>query len=287
MEKKTEILIEGLTFTEGPRWREDRLFFSDFFTKRVLSVDLQGNVETIIETEHQPSGLGWRPDGTLLIVSMNDRKLLGLKDGILKEEADLSDLASFHCNDMVVDNSGNAYIGNFGFDLHGGENIRATNLILVRPDKEPEEIAQDLYFPNGAVITPDSKTLIIGETFGNKLTAFDINEDASLSNRRVWADLASIKEDYSPVPDGICLDEEGAIWVASPTTSDVLRVGEGGILLDRIEVETNAYACMLGGEDRKTLFISTSKDSSEEACITDQSAKIEVVRVDVPGAGLP
>ena len=239
MEKKTEILIEGLTFTEGPRWREDRLFFSDFFTKRVLSVDLQGNVETIVETEYQPSGLGWRPDGTLLIVSMNDRKLLGLKDGILKEEADLSNLASFHCNDMVVDNSGNAYIGNFGFDLHGGEKIRATNLILVRPDKEPEEIAQDLYFPNGAVITPDSKTLIIGETFGNKLTAFDINEDASLSNRRVWADLASIKEDYSPVPDGICLDEEGAIWVASPTTSDVLRVGEGGILLDRIEVETS------------------------------------------------
>ena len=190
MEKKTEILIEGLTFTEGPRWREDRLFFSDFFTKRVLSVDLQGNVETIIETEYQPSGLGWRPDGTLLIVSMNDRKLLGLKDGILKEEADLSNLASFHCNDMVVDNLGNAYIGNFGFDLHGGEKLRSTNLILVRPGKEPEEIAQDLYFPNGAVITPDSKTLIIGETFGNKLTAFDINEDVSLSNRRVWADLS-------------------------------------------------------------------------------------------------
>ena len=287
MEKKTEILIEGLTFTEGPRWREDRLFFSDFFTKRVLSVDLQGNVETIVETEYQPSGLGWRPDGTLLIVSMNDRKLLGLKDGILKEEADLSDLASFHCNDMVVDNLGNAYIGNFGFDLHGGEKLRSTNLILVRPGKEPEEIAQDLYFPNGAVITPDYKTLIIGETFGNKLTAFDINEDASLFNRRVWADLSSIKDDYSPVPDGICLDEEGAIWVASPTTSDVLRVAEGGILLDRIEVETNAYACMLGGEDRKTLFISTSKDSSEEACLTDQSAKIEVIRVDVPGAGLP
>ena len=287
MEKKTEILIEGLTFTEGPRWREDRLFFSDFFTKRVLSVDLQGNVETIVETEYQPSGLGWRPDGTLLIVSMNDRKLLGLKDGILKEEADLSNLASFHCNDMVVDNLGNAYIGNFGFDLHGGEKLKSTNLILVRPGKEPEEIAQDLYFPNGAVITPDYKTLIIGETFGNKLTAFDINEDASLSNRRVWANLSSIKEDYSPGPDGICLDEEGAIWVASPTTSDVLRVAEGGILLDRIEVETNAYACMLGGEDRKTLFISTSKDSSEEACLTDQSAKIEVVRVDVPGAGLP
>ena len=287
MEKKTEILIEGLTFTEGPRWREDRLFFSDFFTKRVLSVDLQGNVETIVETEYQPSGLGWRPDGTLLIVSMNDRKLLGLKDGILKEEADLGDLAPFHCNDMVVDNLGNAYIGNFGFDLHGGEKLKSTNLILVRPGKEPEEIAQDLYFPNGAVITPDSKTLIIGETFGNKLTAFDINEDASLFNRRVWADLSSIKEDYSPVPDGICLDEEGAIWVASPTTSDVLRVAEGGILLDRIEVETNAYACMLGGEDRKTLFISTSKDSSEEACLTDQSAKLEVIRVDVPGAGLP
>jgi len=244
MTKKTEILIEGMTFTEGPRWREDKLIFSDFFTHRVLSVDLSANVETIVETTYQPSGLGWRPDGTLLIVSMNDRKLLSFSEGELKEEADLSNLAPFHCNDMVVDNKGNAYVGNFGFDLHAGEKIKPTNLILVRPGQDPLEVAQDLYFPNGAVITPDSKTLIVGETFGSKLTAFDINEDATLSNRRVWADLSSLKEGYSPVPDGICLDEEGAIWVASPTTSDVVRVGEGGILLDQIEVETNAYACM-------------------------------------------
>ncbi|MFL2698062.1 MAG: SMP-30/gluconolactonase/LRE family protein [Gammaproteobacteria bacterium] len=287
MTKKTEILIEGMTFTEGPRWREDKLIFSDFFTHRVLSVDLSANVETIVETTYQPSGLGWRPDGTLLIVSMNDRKLLSFSEGELKEEADLSNLAPFHCNDMVVDNKGNAYVGNFGFDLHAGEKIKPTNLILVRPGQDPLEVAQDLYFPNGAVITPDSKTLIVGETFGSKLTAFDINEDATLSNRRVWADLSSLKEGYSPVPDGICLDEEGAIWVASPTTSDVVRVGEGGILLDQIEVETNAYACMLGGKDKRTLFISTAKDSGEEACLAHQSARIEVVEVDVPGAGLP
>ncbi len=287
MTKKTEILIEGMTFTEGPRWREDKLIFSDFFTHRVLSVDLSANVETIVETTYQPSGLGWRPDGTLLIVSMNDRKLLSFSEGELKEEADLSNLAPFHCNDMVVDNKGNAYVGNFGFDLHAGEKIKPTNLILVRPGQDPLEVAEDLYFPNGAVITPDSKTLIVGETFGSKLTAFDINEDATLSNRRVWADLSSLKEGYSPVPDGICLDEEGAIWVASPTTSDVVRVGEGGILLDQIEVETNAYACMLGGKDKRTLFISTAKDSGEEACLAHQSARIEVVEVDVPGAGLP
>ncbi len=287
MSKKTEVLIEGLTFTEGPRWHDGRLYFSDFFTHRVLAVDTEGNMETIVETPQQPSGLGWSPDGSMLIVSMNDQKLLSFSNGELSEVADLSQLATHFCNDMVVDKKGNAYVGNFGFDLHGGESIKPTNIILVRPGEEPCVVAENVFFPNGTVITPDDKTLIVGETFASCLTAFDINEDGSLSNRRVWADLRLIEEGYNPVPDGICLDAEGAIWVASPSTNDVIRVQEGGALLDKVEVDRGAFACMLGGENGNTLFISTANDSTEETCLMEKSARIEVIEVDVPRAGLP
>ena len=287
MSKNTEVLIEGLTFTEGPRWHDGRLYFSDFFTHRVLAVDTKGNMETIVETPQQPSGLGWSPDGSMLIVSMNDQKLLSFSNGELSEVADLSQLATHFCNDMVVDKKGNAYVGNFGFDLHAGEPIKPTNLILVRPGEEPCEVAENVFFPNGTVITPDDKTLIVGETFASCLTAFDINEDGTLANRRVWADLRSIEEGYTPVPDGICLDAEGAIWVASPSTNDVIRVQEGGALLDKVEVDRGAFACMLGGENGNTLFISTANDSTEETCLKERSARIEVIEVDVPRAGLP
>jgi len=287
MSKNTEVLIEGLTFTEGPRWHDGRLYFSDFFTHRVLAVDTKGNMETIVETPQQPSGLGWSPDGSMLIVSMNDQKLLSFGNGELSEVADLSQLATHFCNDMVVDKKGNAYVGNFGFDLHAGEPIKPTNLILVRPGEEPCVVAENVFFPNGTVITPDDKTLIVGETFASCLTAFDINEDGTLANRRVWADLRSIEEGYTPVPDGICLDAEGAIWVASPSTNDVIRVQEGGALLDKVEVDRGAFACMLGGENGNTLFISTANDSTEETCLKERSARIEVIDVDVPRAGLP
>ena len=287
MSKNTEVLIEGLTFTEGPRWHDGRLYFSDFFTHRVLAVDTKGNLETIVETPQQPSGLGWSPDGSMLIVSMNDQKLLSFSNGELSEVADLSQLATHFCNDMVVDKKGNAYVGNFGFDLHGGESIKPTNIILVRPGEEPCVVAENIFFPNGTVITPDDKTLIVGETFASCLTAFDINEDGTLANRRVWADLRSIEEGYTPVPDGICLDAEGAIWVASPSTNDVIRVQEGGALLDKVEVDRGAFACMLGGENGNTLFISTANDSTEETCLKERSARIEVIDVDVPRAGLP
>ncbi len=287
MTKTTEILIDGFTFTEGPRWHEGRLYFSDFFTHQVLAVDTKGQLETIVKTPYQPSGLGWLPDGSLLIVSMNDQKLLRFNNGELTEAADLSTLANHYCNDMVVDRNGNAYIGNFGFDLHGGESLKPTNLILVRPDEDPCVVADNLFFPNGTVITPDGKTLILGETFSSCLTAFDINSDATLSNRRVWADLSAIEEGYVPVPDGICLDAEGAIWVASPSTNDVIRIEEGGSLLDKIEVDMGAFACMLGGEKGNTLFISTAQDSQEEICLREKSARIETVEVNIPRAGLP
>ena len=290
MKRKLKTLMDGLTFGEGPRWHNNKFYFSDFYSHRVYTLDLEGNYEIIVEVPNQPSGLGWMPDGTMLIVSMKDRKLLAFKDNTLEERADLHELAGFHCNDMVVDEAGNAYIGNFGFNTYAGEGIKPTNLILVRPGEDPLVAADDLLFPNGTVITPDNETLIVGETYAARLTAFDKAEDGSLSNRRIWADLKeNAKEGPVPLPDGICIDEEGAIWVASPSTSEVIRVHEGGEISERIAVETNAFACMLGGEDKKTLFICTSNGSGvdPDSAVREKSGKIEIVEVDVPGVGRP
>ncbi len=290
MTKRTTILMDGLTFGEGPRWHEEKFYFSDFYSHKVFSLDMDGNSEVIVEVPAQPSGLGWMPDGTMLIVSMKDKKLLSFNKNTLSEVADLSNLAGFHCNDMVVDDQGNAYIGNFGFNTYSGEEIRPANLILVRPGEDPCLAADDLLFPNGTVITPDGKTLIVGETYAARLTAFDINQDATLSNRRVWADFTlDADEGDIPMPDGMCLDAEGAIWVASPSTAEVIRIREGGVILDRISVETNAYACMLGGDDLKTLFICTSNASGvdPESALRKKSGKIETIKVEVAGAGRP
>ena len=290
MERKLETLMKGLTFGEGPRWYENKFYFSDFYSHKVYSLDLSGKHEVIVEIPNQPSGLGWTPDGTMLIVSMKDRKLMSFKDGLLTERADLTELSGFHCNDMVVDIDGNAFIGNFGFNTYDGEEIKPTNLILVRPGEEPVLAADNLFFPNGTVITPDNKTLIVGETYAARLTAFDKSEDGSLSNRRIWADLkVNAEEGTVPLPDGMCIDEEGAIWVASPSTAEVIRVHEGGMISERIPVQTNAFACMLGGEDRRTLFICTSNGSGvdPEAALREKSGKIEITQVDVPGCGKP
>ncbi len=280
-------LVEDLTFGEGPRWRDGFLYFSDFYDCMVKRVSLGGVVETVVDVPQQPSGLGWLPDGRMLIVSMIDQKLMVFDGSSLTEYADLSAHATHHCNDMVVDDHGNAYIGNFGFDSSKGEDVKTTNLILVRPDQSVEVAADDLSFPNGTVITPDGKTLIIGETYGACLTAFDINDDASLSNRRLWADLTPLQPENPPVPDGMCLDEEGGIWVASPTTKEVLRMGENGTLLERISLDRGAFACMLGGDDGKTLFIVTCKTSIAERCVSERSGRIEICKVDHAAAGKP
>ena len=274
-------LLDGLCFPEGPRWHDGRLWFSDMHAGRVLALDSTGRAETIVEVENQPSGLGWTPDGRLLVVSMKDRRLLRLDPGGLTTVADLNALADFHRNDMVVDRAGRAYIGNFGFDLDAGESPRPTRLITVEPDGRAHVGAEDMRLPNGAAITPDGRTLIVAESFGQRLTAFDVAADGALSNRRVWAPLTVI-------PDGICLDAEGAVWVACPLGHCCVRVREGGEVTDRIDLgERDSFACMLGGDDRRTLYLCTALDSHPDKTRRDRAGRIETVRVEVPGAGLP
>jgi sugar lactone lactonase YvrE len=275
------VLVEGLRFPEGPRWHDGRLWCSDQHDCKVLAIGVDGSVETIVEVPNGPSGLGWLPDGRLLIVSMQDRRLLRLDLDGLTEVADLSELATWHCNDMVVDSVGRAYIGNFGFDLDGHADAVPAVIVRVDPDGSMRLAAEDIRFPNGTVITPDGATLIVGESYGGCLTAFDVAADGSLSNRRRWAKLVGA------VPDGICLDAEGAIWSACPLTGRVLRVLEGGEVTDEVHVNRNgAYACMLGGADRRTLFICAA-DGSDPASTGVMRGAIETIPVDVPGAGLP
>jgi sugar lactone lactonase YvrE len=277
---ETRVVLDGLRFPEGPRWHEGRFWFSDMHAGRVMTLDASGRAETVLTLDDEPSGLGWLPDGRLLVVSMHQRKLLRRDPSGLVVHADLSAVARFHANDMVVDAQGRAYVGNFGFDLVGGAEPRTTNLALVHPGGAVEVAASELLFPNGTVITPDGRTLIVGETFAAQLTAFDIGADGRLSNRRVWAKLERA------VPDGICLDAEGAIWVASPVSKGALRVREGGEIVQRIAVEHQAYACMLGGADGRTLHLCTAAHH-DPARTGDCRGRIEVARVDVPGAGLP
>jgi sugar lactone lactonase YvrE len=279
--QEPELLLSGLLFPEGPRWKDGRLWFSDQHGCEVVAVDLRGRRETIAKVPGHPSGLGWLPDGTLLIVAMNDRKLFCLNGAELVEFADLSAIATFHCNDMVVDALGRAYVGNFGFDMFGGAAPAPTSLALVTPAGEVRAAASELMFPNGMVLTPDGRTLIVGESYGGRLTAFDVAADGSLSNRRVWAQI-------DLPPDGCCLDAEGCVWVAIPTNpGSFLRVAEGGAIRERIDVpDAGAYACMLGGDDGRTLFLVESREMNPER-VAAGDGRIRTLRVDVPHAGRP
>src|SRR5262249_21163091 len=219
-----DTVVDGLTFTEAPRWRDGKLWFSDFYTQRVLTVTPGGRLETVVEIPQRPSGLGWTPDGALLVVSMLDRRLLRVDAGKPRVVADLSALATGPCNDMVVDSAGRAYVGNFGFDRHRGEPPRTACIARVDPDGRVARAADELSFPNGTVITPDGRTLIVAETLAHRLTAFDVAADGALSNRRIFAALERC------FPDGICLDAEGAVWVADARTPRVVGVLDGGRL---------------------------------------------------------
>ena len=275
-------LLGGLAFPEGPRWRDGRLWFSDMHAHEVVAMAPDGGRETMFAQDGPVSGLGWLPDGRLLVVSMADQRLLRIEpDGGVAEHADLSGVATGWCNDMVVDASGRAYVGNFGVGYPGGR-PQPAKMARADPDGRVSVAADELVFPNGTVITPDGKTLIVGESFAGRMTAFDVAADGTLSNRRIWAQLPE-----RAVPDGCCLDAEGAIWVASPTTNDVIRVREGGEVAERIAADQGVFACMLGGADRRTLFVLTATGSDPTESAKTRTGRIEAVEVAVPGAGLP
>lgn len=287
----TEQLCDGLCFAEGPRWHDGKLWFSDFYDHAVKTVDAQGNVATMLDVPGQPSGLGWLPDGNLIVVSMLDRQVLRLDDYELVVHADLSEIAEFHCNDMTVDAAGRAYVGNFGFDLHAAERsadfvgalnaYKGATLARVDPDGSVHVAATALRFPNGTVITPDGRTLIIAETLASQLSAFDVHPDGTLHNQRVWAPLPGV------APDGICLDAEGAVWVADAISPRCIRVAAGGEVLSEVATEQKSYACMLGGDDGRTLFILTADDSHPDTAGAARTGRILTTHVAVGHAGLP
>jgi sugar lactone lactonase YvrE len=277
----TETLIDGLGFPEGPRWRGGHLYFSDFHRRRVVQARLDGTAVTALELDDVPSGLGFTPEGDLLVVSMFKRALLRRTADGWGGVADLRQWTVTGANDMAVDAVGRAYVGNFGFDFRAGESPRPTVLLRVDPSGDVAVVADELLFPNGVVLDDDRRMLIVAETYAHRLTAFDRAADGSLSRRRVYAQFGD--EVY---PDGICLDAEGHVWVATARTAQVLRVQEGGRITATLRVSSgsNSYACMLGGDDGRTLFVCTAPGLKP----TDPpSGRIEIAHVDVEHAGRP
>ena len=285
-------VASGFAFLEAPRWHDDRIWFSDFYTHRVLSAREDGSdLRTEAAVAQQPSGLGWLPDGRLLVVSMLDRKVLRREpDGTLATHADLSGYATGHANDMVLDAEGRAYVGNFGFDLMSGAPPATAALHRVDPDGTVTEVADDLWFPNGSVITPDS-VLIVNETFGNRCTAFDLTADGRLANRRVWAQFGPLPAELANggapagalvAPDGACLDAEGAVWIADGAGDRLLRVKEGGEIADEVRPGSPVYACALGGADGRTLYACAAPDFDATARAAAREARLLAFRVPVP-----
>jgi sugar lactone lactonase YvrE len=277
MENEAKVLLSGLEFPEGPRWRNGKLFFSDAAARKVIVVDENGASEVILELQDLTSGLGFLQDGRLLVVSMQKRYLMRLDPDGIKIHADLSNLTEFNCNDCVTDALGRTYVGNWGSKTPSPPSD-PTCMILVTPEGDARIVAENLLFPNGCIVTPDCKTFIVGESEGGRLTAFDIEPSGNLTNRRIWAKIDNCS------PDGICLDEEGAIWVANPANAEVIRVLEGGKITSTIKVkDTNVYACCLGGVNGKTLFLLTNQLFFGKSA----SGRIEFVKVDVPGVEIP
>ena len=307
--KELKKLTGGLYFGEGPRWHENKLWFSDFYSHKVMTLDENNSLETVCDVPSQPSGLGWLPNGDLLIVSMLDRKILKFSEGSISVHADLSEYVAHKCNDMVVSRDGTAYVGNFGMG-DAGESLNSTHLMIVKSDGTVLKGPDNLLFPNGTVITEDGKNLIIAETLGAKLTSFDIEDNGELTNRKLWArtsplfslliikSLSSLgfdlsKIDFSKysknlhVPDGICLDEKNGIWIASPTTKAVVRIEKGGNITDKINTPKGAFACMLGGKERKTLYVIISNSSDPEEAQASPEGEIHSIEVEIPGVGKP
>jgi sugar lactone lactonase YvrE len=288
---RASVLAQGLYFGEGPRWHDGRLWFSDFHAHAVKSMDTGGAVRTELQIDDQPSGLGWLPDGRMLVVSMQRRQLLRVDPDGVKVHADLSAVATFHANDMVVDAHGRAYVGNFGFDLdhalqtRGVEGVLADHptavLARVDPDGSVHVACADLHFPNGSVITPDGRTLIVAETLAMRLTAFDVAADGTLSNRRLWAQVGM------RAPDGICLDANGHVWIANAIAPECVLFAPGGEVVATVATDQPCFACMLGGPDGLTLYMLTAPTSVAQLAATAAQGRVMAARVLSPRAGRP
>jgi sugar lactone lactonase YvrE len=277
-------VVQGIAFGEGPRWRGGSLYVSDVHADRILRVHPNGGYDMVAQFVMPISGLGWLPDGRMLVVSMHDRKLLRQEaDGEFVEHADISHIATGHANDMVVAADGTAYIGNFGFEIFPvRKEARPAAIAKISSKGVASIAATGLWFPNGMVISADDRMLVVAESAARRLSAFEIAHDGTLVNQRVWGQM-----EPHQFPDGICLDAEGAIWIASPPSREVIRMREGGEVVERIALEQEAIACMLGEEDRRTLFILTAERRDPEWCRRNHTARVLSVRVEVPGVGLP
>jgi sugar lactone lactonase YvrE len=278
-------LLDGRAFLEGPRWRGDSLYVSDMHAHQVIRVDAGGAVEVLATLDGDPSGLGWLPDGRMLIVSMTDRRVLRREaDGTLTEHADLSRFSRYQINDMVVDARGHAFVGQMGYDLHGrsGGGFEPAALLRVDPDGSAHEAAPAMRVANGMAVANDDRTLVVAESAGKDLVAFTVADDGSLSGRRVWAELP----DH---PDGMCIDAEDGVWFACPVGDRFIRVVEGGDVTDEIAVPgRHAISCALGGDGGRTLFMLTAPTLGDpEASRAAMAARIEVTTVAVPGAERP
>ena len=267
------VLMEGIGLGESPRWHDGRLWFSDWVAQEVIALDTGGRSEVMANVRSLPFSIDWLPDGPMLITS--GRQLLRMEpDGSLVTHVDLSELSDYGWNEIVVDGRGNTYVNNVEFDLMGGEDPRPGIIALVTPDGSALQVADGIAFPNGMVVTPDNSTLIIAESYEGRLTAFDIAKDGGLSNRRVWADLGE-------GGDGICMDSDGAVW--SPKFQSCVRVREGGEVLERIELDRFCFACMLGGEDGRTLFMNVANWTGTEG-IGKEPRTGQVLSVEAPAA---
>jgi len=273
------ILMRGLALGESPRWHEDRLWFANWGANEVVAVDLDGKSEAIVRMPSLPFCIDWLPDGRLLIVSGREGLLLRRElDGSLVTHTDLTSLSGSPWNDIVVDGRGNAYIGNTGFDFPVGA-FAPGILALVTPDGLARQVADGVAFPNGVVVTPDNATLILAESYGHRLTAFDIAADGSLSNRRVWADLDN------GAPDGICLDAAGAVWYGDVPNKRCVHVREGGEVLQTIDLDRGCFACTLGGPDKRTLFLMAAEWRGP-ASLTDGARTGQVLTMEAPTPGI-
>jgi sugar lactone lactonase YvrE len=297
-DRDVSVLFEGGAFFEGPRWRDGTWWVSDFYRHTVSRITTDGAETVVVEVDAQPSGLGWLPDGSLVISSMKDHKVLRYLDGELSVLADLDGMVGGHLNDLVTDANGHSFVGNFGFDLMGGGAPATAVLVRVDPDGTATVAVDDLSFPNGTVITPDGSTLIVGETMGNRYTAFDLGRDGSLTNRRTWAEFgelpaaSSFAEGMAQIkvaPDGCSLDAEGHIWAADALNDRCVRVAPGGEIVDEVRVPggLGIYACQLGGDDGRTLLLCSAPDFFEHNRAAAREAVLFTTTVDVPHAGLP